>query len=831
MHLALVAGPLLKVPLAEAQEPSPRLNAHARSRLAEAARNPAFAPWQRELMREVSHRGLTGVAPRSSPVLADAPRRKAGTLADDGAWVAVPPPFERYWHTAVYDPVRDRMVVFGGRGEFDVNFNDVWALSLAGSPAWSMLVPAGSPPLARNSHTAIYDPVRDRIVVFGGMNDESEVYYNDVWALSLAGSPAWTNLTPAGPSPSARIWHTAIYDPVRDRMVVFGGFDIVGTRNNDVWALALAGTPGWSQLVPAGAPPAARSRHEAIYDPVRDRMVVLGGYAGVPGSWNEVWALSLAGSPAWSDITPAGGQPTGGPAIYDPASDRIVTFLFSGDAMYVWALSLAGSPAWSEIVPAGTPPLARGGHTAIHDPVRGRIVVFGGDNGYDVPTGLNDVWALSLEGAPSWSTLSSAVPYRRVDHTAIYDPLRHSMVVFGGYHDGFSDLMSNDVWSLSLAGSQGDWSARSTVGLPPAPRCAHTAIYDPVRDRMIVFGGAAYDSAYNLVMLNEVWVLSLADGPTWTLLAPEGSPPAARFWHTAIYDPVRDRMVVFGGTVFVNNTHAPRNDVWALSLAGSPAWINLDPVGSPPATRWGHTAIYDTVRDRMVVFVGFGAGGLNDAWELSLAGTPAWSPLAPAGALPSARTLCTAIYDPVRDRMVVFGGEGGPFLRNDAWALSLAGKPTWSALAPAGIQPTGRSSHAAVYDPARDRMVLFGGFDDNQYSNDVYALEWNAPLVSVPGGTDARRRSYEIAPPRPNPSRGATTVDFELAEPGRVVLEVLDIHGRRVRRLADEWFPAGGHASTWRGDDDRGRALGSGVYFIRIQGIGFEASRRIVRIR
>ena len=137
-----------------------------------------------------------------------------------------------------------------------------------------MLAPARIPPSARYQHTAFYDPVRDRMVVFGGYGGS---YRNDVWALSLAGSPAWSALAPAGSPPSARYLHTAIYDPVRDRMVVFGGNDGSG-RRNDVWALSLAGSPAWSSLAPAGTPPSARVAHTAIYDPVRDRMVVFGGH-------------------------------------------------------------------------------------------------------------------------------------------------------------------------------------------------------------------------------------------------------------------------------------------------------------------------------------------------------------------------------------------------------------------------------------------------------------------------------------------------------------------------------------------------------------------------
>jgi hypothetical protein len=43
-------------------------------------------------------------------------------------------------------------------------------------------------------------------------------------------------------------YHSAIYDPVRDRMVVFGGFDGLGNLHNDVWVLSLAGAPTWSLL-------------------------------------------------------------------------------------------------------------------------------------------------------------------------------------------------------------------------------------------------------------------------------------------------------------------------------------------------------------------------------------------------------------------------------------------------------------------------------------------------------------------------------------------------------------------------------------------------------
>src|SRR6185436_12556427 len=125
---------------------------------------------------------------------------------------------------------------------------------------WTKLSPTGTPPAARGGHIMVHDPVRDRMLVFGGVEDDSDLF-DDVWALNLAG-PSWTKINPQGQDPPAREWTAGVYDPVGDRIVLFGGFD--GTPLGDVWALSLAGTPTWSQLTPTGGPPAPRYLHCAV---------------------------------------------------------------------------------------------------------------------------------------------------------------------------------------------------------------------------------------------------------------------------------------------------------------------------------------------------------------------------------------------------------------------------------------------------------------------------------------------------------------------------------------------------------------------------------------
>ena len=76
---------------------------------------------------------------------------------------------------------------------------------------------------------------------------------------------------------------------------------------------------------------------------------------------------------------------------------------------------------------------------------------------------------------------------------------------------------------------------------------------------------------------------------TWTQLAPSGTPPGGRNNHTAVYDPATNQMIVFAGAF--GDPHF--NDLWSLSDAngiGAPAWTLVAPNGGPPAPRFVHRA-------------------------------------------------------------------------------------------------------------------------------------------------------------------------------------------------------------------------------------------------
>src|SRR6185436_1429945 len=129
--------------------------------------------------------------------------------------------------------------------------NDVWALNLSGTPAWTLVSTTGTPPSARRHYAAIYDATRDRLLISGGLDRNGN--RDDTYALSLAGTPAWTSISAGGSPPSARSGHRAILDSAHDRMIVFGGYDT--NYLNDAYALSLAAPETWSLVVPEPPPP------------------------------------------------------------------------------------------------------------------------------------------------------------------------------------------------------------------------------------------------------------------------------------------------------------------------------------------------------------------------------------------------------------------------------------------------------------------------------------------------------------------------------------------------------------------------------------------------
>ena len=305
----------------------------------------------------------------------------------------------------------------------------------------------------------------------------------------------WRPEEPLGDAPASRISASSVYDPARDRLVLWGGYAF-GAAKRGTWLLSLHGRPKWAEIDPSGEPPPGSWDHSAVYDSRRDRVLIFGGVGAAGDSTQDetgVWSLDLAKA-SWDSLMVTGSEPPprdSHSAIYVPGTDEMVVFGGAGDGGLLddaWALSLGDSPAWRLIEAAGTPPFPRARHTAIYDAGGNRMIVFGGASYFGQMT--NDVWALTLGPNPAWSQLqpSGTPPSPRAGHRAVYDPVRHSMLVFGGYQGG-DEPYGSDLWELTLDGAP-EWRQVAALGATPGGRFAPDLVFDGRKQRLVLCGGA-----------------------------------------------------------------------------------------------------------------------------------------------------------------------------------------------------------------------------------------------------------------------------------------------------------------------------------------------------
>ncbi|MBI1798467.1 MAG: hypothetical protein HYR73_02140, partial [Candidatus Eisenbacteria bacterium] len=85
-----------------------------------------------------------------------------------------------------------------------------------------------------------------------------------------------------------------------------------------------------------------------------------------------------------------------------------------------------------------------------------------------------------------------------------------------------------------------------------------------------------------------------------------------------------------------------------------------------------------------------------------------------------------------------------------------------------------------------------------------------------------------------NPLRsGVALVRFGLAQSDRVEINVYDVSGRQVRKLADRMFPAGENTLTWDGVNDQGQIVPRGVYFTQVKFVNrhFSDSKKLTVLK
>lgn len=565
-----------------------------------------------------------------------------------------------------YDPGNQRLLMFGGHyvgyGVSNPSgvFQDTWCRDATG---WHEVSVPQFPP-ARSDYSMVFDTVRQRAVLFGGYRP-GVGYNNETWEFD---GQNWLQAQPVN-QPMQHEYPTMTYDTVRGRTVLHGGY-AAGGWQPETWEYDGL---NWT-LIPTLASPTGNDRGVMQFSPAIGRCVFV-AYA-TSTSTTSTW---LYDGVTWSQASPSSSPTYVGSMSVDASGNILMLSRDPSVANSTLTWRYNGNN-WTTIPTPHTPPATCRG-PIVFDAAQGRNFLCS-----HATTGQFDGndWQLVDELRHTWPRRSAA---------RAFDTGRNRWVMFGGFREGWPSGpgATNEHW---------EWNGNEWLVIPqaiaPSARVEAVMAYDSARQRLILAGGFdgpgealgtwEYDGqqwsetiaannpmldlqamAYDPVSDECIAYTAMFgtfpivgtwryQGTYWEHVLTVDQPPA-RCNPNMVYDAARNRIVMYGGT---NNNANSRNDTWEYHGGN---WLEVV-MPTPPPAAWS-SMTFDSVRGRPVIAVAVDPPGYYELHNGQWLQLPATSASGNTGTI-------TLEFDP-HNRQLLATAQAG-----EIWRLEPAATPRWA---------------------------------------------------------------------------------------------------------------------------------------------------------
>jgi hypothetical protein len=166
------------------------------------------------------------------------------------------------------------------------------------------------------------------------------------------------------------------------------------------------------------------------------------------------------------------------------------------------------------------------------------------------------------------------------------------------------------------------------------------------------------------------------------------------------------------------------------------------------------------------------------------------------------------------------------------------------------ISPYGRV-FANIYAPFGTIALRQGGLGAGAFiANDIVlgqGVQFSLASAFAPGSIGTSRpwtlepvaerpevglpETFSLSQNYPNPFNPTTTIRYQLAEPRSISLVVFDVLGQVVRTLVKDTQEPGSYDVIWDGRNNSGQAVGSGIFFYRLQAGTFVETRSMTLLK
>ena len=595
------------------------------------------------------------------------------TDASSMEWVQIGDPLTPRTSTGVcYYPETDSVILFGDNAKV----NDTWEWD---GYRWNHLFPVTSPGLQIDQQI-VYSPSRNALLMVGRSLDDDSI---EIWQWKEYN---WQFLQQSPPGLTPRRWWGVSYDPLREKIVLYGGSEDGGDNLDELWEWD---DDGWIHIPHAEPWPSVALKPGMAFNPDIQKTVVLCRNAEM--SRVELWywdGVTWENQPMNSPWPPVDVYPV---VIYDPARS---VFVVLDDYPNTWEWN---GTNWSQII---TPnPCTTMYPVGTYDLWSQRVMSFGGTDTcfYD-----GSDWECH-DPDPYY-------PPELFDHAMAFNPENQTTLLYGG--------SGQSSWPIST--ETFEWNGNAWTGyelsVTPGLVWKHRLAYMDVLDGIVLYGGSPDHYAHFYL---QMW---LYRDHTWTQLHP-ATTPGRRQSFGMVHDTWRDRLVLFGGIIDYDEwlSSTVTDETWEFDGTN---WTRMNPAHHPPALE-DPSMTFDSCRGVTVLFSGLGQSNWHDGtWEYN--GLD-WTRIEPATTSPSVRYACGFCFDESRCRTIIHGG---------AKNLMPGYKETWEwdgydwyKITPFQVPDSFYFVGSSMaYDSTRDCSVLYGG-RSSEYSVETFEYRHSNPDI------------------------------------------------------------------------------------------------------
>jgi len=134
------------------------------------------------------------------------------------------------------------------------------------------------------------------------------------------------------------------------------------------------------------------------------------------------------------------------------------------------------------------------------------------------------------------------------------------------------------------------------------------------------------------------------------------------------------------------------------------------------------------------------------------------------------------------------------------------------------------------FDDESEEWVFLSGASDKYVLNTTitelgkYGIFYDENFVAIP-------QKFMVHQNYPNPFNPNTTIKFDLPENEKVTLTIFNVLGQRIKTVVSKEFEAGYHKAIWKGRNENGENVGSGLYFYQLKAGKNVINKKMILIR